>query len=409
MVIDSKFPFFHRKTSLPVDTSQSVPTYFYSIGSSAQSQDCRYAEGQLSAYQRCPALSSIVQRKASAFLNAKVDILNADGKPAQNTSQYRDIRTLMAGRANVLQSWTDFLNELYLQYAIFGEVFILPQKPEGMNAVKGLWLLPPWKMRVAPTYKLYQQVSLDQIVSSYEFTSNYGTASFKPGEIWHLKWGPMNDLEPLRALSKLSQLQDPISNIIAAYEARNVLIVRRGPGGILSNEGTTPAGPMTMKPNEKEELQRDFRRYGLTRDQWQMVITNLPLKFQSLGFPTRDLMLIEEVEDSTRAIADALNYPMHLLGFKAGTTFSNVSEAKKSLYEDAIIPEAQQIYDALSYAMGMTDYKLTADYSHLPVFQESEEQRARVDYQEAQTMEVLLRNGVITVQEWRNMIKEDIE
>jgi hypothetical protein len=115
---------------------------------------------------------------------------------------------------------------------------------------------------------------------------------------------------------------------VAAYEARNVLITRKGALGILSNQTRDAAGSKPLKEGEKKEVQEDFQKYGLGKDQYQVIITNANLKWQPMTFSTKDLMLMEELEDSTRAIADNLDYPMYLLGFKEGSTFSNVGEQR---------------------------------------------------------------------------------
>ena len=164
------------------------------------------------------------------------------------------------------------------------------------------------------------------LVQYYDLHTNGYSVQIDTEDIFHHKDISLNSDNLISGQSRLVSLQDPVSNIIASYEARNVLITRRGAIGILSNEGKDSIGTTPLLPGEKEDLQEDFKKYGVTRGQLQVIISNAGLKWQSMTFPTKDLMLFEEIEDDVRQIADNYDYPMHLLGFKGGTTFSNMNE-----------------------------------------------------------------------------------
>ena len=219
----------------------------------------------------------------------------------------------------------------------------------------------------------------------------------------------MNTDMILHGQSRLIALQDPISNIIAAYEARNVLITRKGALGILSNNSKDAAGAIPLKDIEKKDLQDEFKRYGLAKDQYQVIITSASLQWQSMTFPTKELMLFEEIEDDVRQIADNYEYPMYLLGFKAGSTFSNVGEAKKSLYQDAIIPEAESIYLAFTNFFNTEKYGFSFQvfYDHLEILQKSEKDKAEAFKIKNEGYKIAYEMKILTREEWRTGIDYD--
>lgn len=407
--VGGKFPYIHRVKGIsqPVLSVENDGTgFFYSITGSGTAQDTRTVQGQLQAYQRCPAVSGIIHKKVAAHLNGELWICNEDEKEAPNSAAFYTIRRLMQ-RPNVMQSWDEFYAQAQLFMQIFGEVFIMAIVPVGFNInnCKALWVLPNWDMSIKATGKMFYQFDRNEIIEGYYLRQEKIPSEF----VLHIKDAGYNYDNPLNGMSRLSQLQDPVSNIIAAYESRNVLITRRGAIGILSNESKDTVGALPLKPEEKTELQNDFRRYGLMRDKWQVIISNAALKWQSMTYSTRDLMLFEEIEADTRQIADNYGYPSYLLGFTGGTTFNNVNEAKKSLYQDTIIPEADAFFDAFSAFFGLKEkgYEVECYFDELDIFQESENEKAQAMLAINQANQIAYQNGIITLEEWRQMLDFD--
>lgn len=70
----------------------------------------------------------------------------------------------------------------------------------------------------------------------------------------------------------------PISNLIAVYEARNVIYVKRGGLGFLINMKQDESGPIAMTDNEKKEiLQQHFGKFGVGKDQLPYGLSDIPL------------------------------------------------------------------------------------------------------------------------------------
>jgi hypothetical protein len=164
-----------------------------------------------------------------------------------------------------------------------------------------------------------------------------------------------------------------------------------------------------MTSEQKDQLQQDFRRYGLKNHQWQFIITSATLKWQQMGVATKDLMLFEEIEADTMAICDNYNYPYQLMSSAKGTTFSNLNEGKKLLYQDATLPEAESIYEQWNQLFNSKKYnlKIDKDYSHVAVLQEDKLQSAQARKELNEALQIEFQNGLITLDDWLEKLGED--
>ena len=381
--------------------------YFLGINISANIHDTDNIPGQLRAYNRCAPLSGIIQRKARAINNGKVFLMDDKGKES-NVALANDLRKLLA-KPNALQTWPELMNMLYTMLSVFGECFVFALKAEGFKNTKSLWVIPNWLITVETSGKMFLQTDVNQIITGYKVNLQGESTSLKTDDVIHIKDSIINSTYLTRGQSRLVALRDPISNIIAAYEARNVLITKRGAIGILTNNSKDVAGMIPLEQIEKDKLQDEFKTYGLNRTQSQVIITSASLQWQSMTYPTKDLMLFEEIEDDVRQIADNFEYPMYLLGFKNGSTFSNVAEAKKALYQDAIIPEAESIYQAFTsyFDTQSKGFSIKVFFDHLDILQKSEKDKAEAFKLKNEGLKIAYERKVITREEYRIALDYD--
>lgn len=377
-------------------------TFFFPFSFTKNVKETHTPQGQINAYNVCAPLNAVINRKARAFTNGKWFILDKQGKEAQGKVA-ENLRKLIK-KPNPLQTWNQLMTQAKVYEQIFEEVFFLTITPAGFDKkeVATIWVVPNWIINAKTTGNLYQQSFIEDIVTHFEL--NYGgkITRIEIDSIIHIKGSNQNNEDQIRAMSRLVSLEDPISNIVAAYEARNVLITRKGAIGILSNVSRDVAGTIPVDATEKAEVQDEFKKYGLSKSQSQVIITNANLRWQSMTFPTKELMLFEEIEDDVRQICDTYDYPMYLLGFKAGTTFSNMGEAKKSLYQDAIIPEAEGWAEAFNnyFELEAAGLEMKVFYDHLEIFQQSEKDKADALLAKVNANMPLLEKNIITLNQF---------
>jgi hypothetical protein len=367
------------------------------------------------AYEICPPVNAIINRKAQAYINGKTWVLNVQGKAKGKESTSTEAKKLQAlfKKPNPLQSWKQFEAQGYIYQQLFGYTIVLPIKPVGFKEnidAYQLWNIPPSMVDIEETNKLFYQSDTSGIIK--EIVLDYkGTRSIlKVEDIYILKDFTPSFCSLVLPDSRIHALELPINNVIGAFESRNVLINYRGALGILSQDpGTGTYGPIAMTDDEKTALQQDLRRYGLKNHQWQFIITSAALKWQQMGIATRELMLFEEVEAGTQAICDSYNYPYQLLSSAKGTTFSNLNEGKKLLYQDATIPEAESMYEQWNQLFNTEKYNLIIDkdYSHVAVLQEDQLQSAQARKARNDALLIEWQNDLITRNRWLEMNGED--
>ncbi len=370
-------------------------------------------DSAMKAYERCAPLTAIINRKAQMHINGKTWVLNSRNKEA-TSAEAKKIRDLFE-RPNPLQSWKQFEAQQKIYIQLFGFCIVLPIIPSGFAKygaieAKSMWNIPPYMVDIEETMNLfYSNKTLNggikRIVLNYKGTKteiNVDTA-------YLFKDFTVNFNSLIIPESRVRSLEMPINNIIGAYESKNVLINYRGALGILTPEpGNGQYVSLPLEPKEKEQLQDDFRRYGLSRSQWKFIISPAAMKWQQMGVPTKDLMLKEEIEDSTKAICDAYVFPPHLLGL-IDPTFNNQKEAAKGAYQDGIIPEAESMYEEWNNFFRTSEYnlKISKDFSHVPVLQEDKlkQNQARKMLDEAMLLE--FKNNLITLNQWLIKLEED--
>lgn len=334
---------------------------------------------QWMAYRVCSPLSGVIDRIAQADSNGRLEVINDKGETVPNISKIPRLQRIMKllRRPNPVQTETEFNSQVVVLAKIFGYVPIFAVRPYGMDTsfTKHLFALNPlYCIPVVNTEYDMQDDEKGGPIKEWMVTI-YGRSYTIPASDIILVKDGMIDAEVQNhglPLSKIAGLDMDVSNICAAKEAENVLLKKKGPLGIFSYDAKPDmAGPMPMNPTDKDDLQNDLARYGLTWGQLQYVISKAPLKWNAMSFNLRDLMTNEIIRGGEDAIYNRLDYPAELMSGK-NATYENRSSAGKFLYENNIIPfslRRMASFDAF-FQLEDTGYRLIRDYDHLKIIQE---------------------------------------
>lgn len=351
------------------------PWWFFGLNGDTDIKfTCTNSADALKAYQQCSPLASIINRKMQADINGKRYIMDNKGKESQNDVA-NSVRKLMR-RPNMLQNWSQFKAQMDVYISIFGFCPVFCNPPAGMNRYQAnsMWNIPPNMLEITYTDGIpYNAKTINDFIKSVKFKWRNTTTEIALENIFFFQ-----DLTPslqmsVTARSRVSSLEVPVSNIIAAMNSRNTLIRRRGALGIISPKSKDGTGAISipLKPNEKADLQREWRQYGTQSDQNNIVISNASIDWTRITMDVGELKLMEEVQDSAKMLCDGYGYPPHLLGL-LDPTFNNQNAAEKGLYQNTIIPEAQANDDQWNEFFNLEAYRLkwVSDFSHLPIMQE---------------------------------------
>lgn len=362
----------------------------------------------LRAYNSVPEFKAIVDYKAKVSTTGKFRLFQIkDGKEEEIFSH--KVLDLLSN-PNPLQDQDEFMEYAHAMLSVFGDLYIYGGTPAGFKVnwetIETLWTLPSLYMQIIPGKYLFSAETKREVIKEYVLNYNGKTIPFNPDNIYqqndiNLNFSNDYNTECLRTprrheylygRSRAVNLSKPLSNIEISYEAENVLIAKHGAIGILSDDTKDTIRNIPLDDPEIQRLQEEYQNYGLTNDQWQIIISKHPLKWQQIAMPKKDLMLNDTINNSVIAICNSYAFPILLMNYLKGSTFSNLNESKKKLYEDSTIPDWEKMERGLNNFLKLPEYnlKLKIDYSHIPVLQE--------DLKEKATKNKIIGGSVLAIQ-----------
>ena len=338
-----------------------------------------------------PELRAVVNKRATMMSTNKPILHDKDGNVVENHWLNDLIK-----KPNAVQSWSDVVYSMSVQDALYSNVVgYCPLRSFGIRNL--IITLPNNKIQINLSGKKLKQMDRENLIDSFIFT--YDDGSTEKIELQDAIYLTTADgMNIVRPISRIDSLRLPLSNIMASYRKRNVLLENLGAIGILSAQSNDMGGAIPMTPEERQKIQKDWYR----RQKDELIITESNVNWQPMSYPTRDLMLFEELTEDKLAIIDAYGLNYNLFSSEKGATFTNVRDSIRMAYTDTIIPETQQIYDSLMAQWGLQQegYHLEANFDHLPVLQDDASQKASAEKTKVDTYSVMLKDGVVTQQQY---------
>ncbi len=336
-------------------------------------------------YIEIPELRAVIEKRAS-MMSANVPCLYDKNGDKVESHWLLD----MIAHPNAIQSWSDVVFSISVQDALYSNTFCY--SPERIGGLRNLFVpLPANKVKIHLTGKKLKQMDAEDLVD--QFTFKYDDDSLE-----RIDWRDMvylvtdDGMNIVKPISRIETLKYPLSNIKAQYHKRNVLLENIGAIGILSAQNNDMGGAIPMTPEEKKKIQKDW--YNRQKD--EVIITEANVDWKPMSYPTKDLLLFEELTADKLALIDAFGLSYHIFSSDQGSTFTNVRDSIRMVYQDTIIPETQQMYDSIMKQFGLDSegYYLKADFSHLPVLQDDMESKAITQKIKAETLEKIVGLGV---------------
>lgn len=274
---------------------------------------------------------------------------------------------------NVLQDGNMFSVQSSLQMSIYGNNVQYVPVGSISREPKMLWNLPANQISMNLTGKMYKQNDVSKIIEKYILnnTNNGQNEDYEVKDILHFRIPHPNN--PILGLSPLEGIMMEISNIRGAMGFRNRIIRADGALGILSSDVTSAMGGMASMPLEPKEQRKIKKarqsRFGMQDGKEDYLMTEAAVKWQSMSFPTKDLMLFEEVDSDLGAIIDAIGLNVHMFYISPTNTYENLKNGIILAYTQCIIPEgeAEGLMYTKHFGMDPNVEWLCRDYSHLEI------------------------------------------
>lgn len=338
-------------------------------------------------YIKIPELRTIINKRALMISSAIPKLINENGETVDNHKWVNDL----ISKPNPTQSWADVIYSLAVNDGLFNNSFAYC--PQRSFDIRNLILpLPSNKIKIAGTGKLLNQIDVEGLIKNFEFW--YDNQNYEIIEVKDMVYLNTPDgINLINPINRIDTLKYPLTNIMSQYNKRNVLLENIGAIGILSSRKSDLGGSLPMDAEERGEIQRDW----LKRQKDKLVITEADVQWTPMSFPTKDLMLFEELTEDKMAIIDAYGLSYYLFSQSKGATFSNVKEGMKMTYQDTIIPETEQMYATLSHQLGLTDegLLLVPDFSHVAVLQDDKNIEASAMNLRADAVNKIILAGVV--------------
>lgn len=299
---------------------------------------------------------------------------------------------------NLMQGQNPFLNQYYRQLKVYGNQFIYKTQISPLLKVPtSLKNISPALLTPVLTGKYFDQVDIKGIVEKYEYKEN---GSIKPFETNSVLWSRIEDLDnPLIGVSPLIGLEFPTSNTELAYKYLNCISGERGALGILSKtQNKDSMGSLPTFPEEQKELEKAYRdTHGVEDGQIKMILAKTPVTYTPMSYPTRDLLLPEQIDANGMVILDALGVNRNLFN---NSTYENLKNGLISTHNDTIVPDADGFTQNLSKFIGVQEgYRLVLDYSHLPYLQANKVETADTFSKVSAALNQLVTSLIITPQQ----------
>jgi hypothetical protein len=347
-------------------------------------------------YRECPPLSYILNKKASFVANGIVSATKVNGKELRGIEGAEFLKILEY--PNPIQTFKQFQAQVDLYTDLYGWCFIVKIVPDGMDAIPSeLWVLPPHMLDIKKNDKYLFVDDLMEMIDSIYFNYAGVRIEISKDDVYLFTGETSSTSDLLFPNSKLYSLKYPINNLIKNYESRGVIIEKRGALGILSPENDS-LGQIRATKEDKDQLQKDYAKYGLLNNQYQLIISNIAMRWSPMSMNVRDLQLLEFAKDDIGILCDAFGFEPSLLSTFNDNKFNNKNEAKKSQYQDSAIPQANNFVNQLNDMMNAQEngviYKV--DFSHVPVLQDDQKLKSETHKNNVESITKQLVCNLIT-------------
>lgn len=351
-------------------------------------------------------LSYVLSRVGSMASDGVPYVVDSKNNEIINT-EYEQIRRVL-NNPNPMQDFSQFLKCVHIYIKLYGFCPIYIVRATKKSPIVGLVPLPP------ETFKIESSPSVIEIGSGVKL----GKASIEVDNkkivleqdeytIIHDGVFDVNNGE-LEFYSPMSSLSEHVRNYAAQIKARGSLIINGGGKGIIHGNDTSEFGNLELTPQEKEELNNEFKyKFGLVGQKYQILVTRAKVGWIPLSFDVSQLQLHEEDTACMKDIANAIGINPNL--FISDSTFQNQEAVKKSAYQDVIIPDANRIARALTNILCTDGIKIKIDYSHVPCLQQDLSASALALKNMAIGLQTLKNMGLITNEEARIEISKHID
>jgi hypothetical protein len=348
------------------------------------------------------AIASRVIAGAFQFKRVKDDEIIYDNK---------DLNKILAS-PNPFQNFQEMLYEAVCYEYVTGKAYVYSSTPETLSRMDYKNLITTYalpsdnvKLVTKKRIKLFSATTQSDVIEKYELDDGSNEKiPLKPENVLYRKQVNLDwKGKKVEGRAKLLSGEKPIANIIAVYEARNVIYVKRGALGFLVSKKSDASGNVSLTPDEKKSISDELdRRYGLNKKKHLIGLSEAPIDFIRTSMSIQELQPFDETMASASALYAVLGVPRELMPRVEGATYENQKAAERGFYQNVIIPLAKSWCQSLTNFWGLdaAGIYLDVDFSQIEVLQANKKENAEVLEKNVVSYTKLYKDGAITYNEW---------
>lgn len=265
---------------------------------------------------------------------------------------------------NPLQGGAQFLESVFSFYQIAGNAYVEVTVTDD-GAPRELFALRPDRMRVIP--------GSSGLPQGYEYQLGGQQVRWPcdaiTGASRILHWKTFHPLDDWYGLAPLEAALPAIDQHNAASCWNQALL----------QQAARPSGALVYAPKDGPTQLSDgqFRRlkdeldahYSSARNAGRPLLLEGGLEWKEMGLSPKDMDWLAGRDRAARDIALAFGVPEQLIGISESQTYANMAEARLALYEETVLPLAQQLKGELQrWLMPLfgQDLRLELDTDEIP-------------------------------------------
>lgn len=226
----------------------------------------------------------------------------------------------LLARPHPKYAFSSFLEMLITHLYLAGNAYVLAVGPEKR---------PPTELHLLRPDAVTPRIERGEVVE-YAYNSQAGKVSFSPEKVLHLRFfSPIDDTTGVSPISPVALLIDH-KNTGMLWNLSMLLNGAR-PGGALIHQGQ-------LTEEQRKALKAVLDEYAGPKGAGKILLLTGQFDWKELGLSAKDMDWLEALKLDTREIALTLGVPPQLVGDSANLTYSNYQEARKSFYQETIIP-----------------------------------------------------------------------
>lgn len=355
--------------------------------------------------QGIPYIGAVVHKGAEMFSSVKFVIERTDTEEYEVDTKH-PLNEKLAQPNRLQQTWKQLLYMTYVYKICTGSAFLYPgfgisNKPSNLAFLTFLDF-DTYDKTPNHSAKPWANDDLDTLIPAINFFFKYtGPVSLKPSQ---LMWIRDTNVSYFDSYSRIESLKMQAATIYKALVAYGVLIDKKGGIGMVSGNQKDSGQSIPLLPKDKKKLQSALGEYGLGGGREPIIVTDVPLKWSSFVFPTRELMIFEGIEEAFNTVCDRLGINREL--FDGNTTFANKKMAETSTYTNTILPAWEDFFTMLNLVLNtkLENIRIVPDFTHVEALQKNESELVATEAARSTMLLNELDRDIIDTEEYRQQM-----